>query len=78
MQIKVENLHKEIKQLRSEVNEIRSLMRGVFVDEEGEVREDVLKELAKARGTPKSKYIPHEEVEKWFGRLSGTRKRLRR
>ena len=78
MQIKVENLHKEIRRLRSEVNEIRSLVRGVFVDEEGVIREDALKELAKARITPKREYIHHEEVEKWFGRLSGTRKRLRR
>ncbi len=75
MQIRIENLHKELRRLRGEVNEIRSLVRGVFVDEEGVLSEHALKELAKARSTPKREYIPHEEVEKRLGKLSGTRKR---
>ena len=78
MRIHIENLHRELRRLRSEVTEMRFLMRGVFMDEEGIVRESVLRDLAKAKMTPKSKYIPHEEVEKWFGKSSGTRKRSKR
>ena len=61
--------------LRGEVKQILFLVKGFFVDEEGKLSDFALRELVKARSTPPEKYISHEEVEKWFGKLSGTRKR---
>ncbi len=77
MRIDIEKMHKELRELKGEVGQIRSLMRGIFIDEEGLLNRYALKELAKARSTSDNEYIPHEEVKKWFGKLSGARKHLK-
>ena len=54
-----ETLHKEVDEIRSNVKRILFI-----IENEGEVKESVLRELKTRSKTPKEEYIPHEEVRK--------------
>ncbi|MBI4010629.1 MAG: hypothetical protein HY361_05640 [Candidatus Aenigmarchaeota archaeon] len=57
--VKLETLHAEIEEIKSNVNKIL-----VILENEGEVREEVLGDLEEARHAPKGKYISHEDAKK--------------
>ena len=75
MRANIDTLHKELREIKTEVNKLNVLLQDVFMDREGRLNKTALKQLIKARNTPDEEYIPHEEVERWFGKLSGTRRR---
>ena len=54
----LETLHKEIREIKSDVEKILEIL------EEYELTEDAKKALAEARNTPEEEYIPHEDVKK--------------
>lgn len=55
----LETLHKEIDEIKGNVEKILFIL-----ENEGEVREEVLKALEEAKNAPEEKYIPHEDVKK--------------
>ncbi len=57
--VKLETLHAELDEIKGNVQKILFIL-----ENEGEVREEVLKELEEARNAPKEKYISHEKVKK--------------
>ena len=55
----IEVLHKEIDEIRGNVAKILFIL-----ENEGEVREEVIKALEEAKNAPEEKYIPHDDVKK--------------
>lgn len=55
----LETLHKEIDEIKGNVEKILFIL-----ENEGEVREDVLKELEERRDAPEEEYVSHEDVKK--------------
>ena len=55
----IETLHEEIDEIKGNVEKIL-----LILENEGEVREEVLKELEEAKNAPEDEYISHEEVKK--------------
>jgi len=68
-------LHREVDEIKSEVSKLNVLLQDVFMDREGRLTKYALRKLADARNTPEEEYIPHKEVKRWFGKLSGIRRR---
>ncbi len=56
----IEHVHQEVMELKREV----SLIKNILAEEE--LSEEAKDKLAKARKTPDSEYIDHEEVKKKF------------
>lgn len=54
----IEVLHKEIDEIKGNVEKILFIL-----ENEGEVREEVLEALEETKNTPREKYIPHEDVK---------------
>jgi len=59
MTITLETIHKEIKQMQSDLYLLKHIM-----EEEYELSEKTQEKLAKARKTPRSEYISHDHVKK--------------
>lgn len=57
--VELETLEKEIKEIKSDVGKILFIL-----ENEGEVREEVLKELEYAGKAGKEKYTSHEDVKR--------------
>ena len=55
----LETLHKEVSEIKTDVGRILFIL-----ENEGEVREKVWKELEEARNAPKEEYTSHEDVKK--------------
>ena len=55
----LETLHKEIDEIKGNVEKILFIL-----ENEGEVKEEVLEELEKARNAPREEYFSHEDVKK--------------
>ena len=54
----LESLHKEIQELKSDVEKILEIL------EEYELTDDAKKALSEARKIPESEYVSHEDVKK--------------
>ena len=55
----LETLHKEIDEIKSNVEKILFIL-----ENEGEVREEVLNDLEKVKTAPRNEYFSHEDVKK--------------
>ena len=58
-QVVIGHIHKDLEELRRDVDVIKHIL-----SEEGKLSEYAKKQLAKARKTPDSEYIKHEELKK--------------
>ena len=61
MEAAIETLHKDMKELKREVHEIKELL-----TRDPELREEIVRQLLEARKTPKSQYVSHEEMRREF------------
>lgn len=61
MSITLETLHKELHEMKTSVEKIKSML-----EEDYELSSTAKKELVEARKTPTSKYISQKDVEKRF------------
>lgn len=57
----LEHIHKDLKELKRDMAIVKHIL-----SEEHELSEEAQEKLAKARKTPDSEYIGHEEVRKRF------------
>ena len=57
--VKLETLHAEIEEIKGNVEKILFIL-----ENEGEIKEEVLKELEGAKKASKEEYISHENVKK--------------
>ncbi len=55
----LKTLHKEIDEIKADLGRILFIL-----ENEGEVKEEMLKELERARSAPKEEYISHERVKR--------------
>ncbi len=63
MQTTLEQLHKEVAEVKREVHEIRELL-----IQEPELREEVIEQIKQARKKIKTKFVTHEEMMKEFAK----------
>ncbi len=63
MQTTLEQLHREVAEVKKEVHEIRELLL-----REPELREEVIEKLKQARKEIKTNFIGHEEMMKKFAK----------
>lgn len=63
MQTTLEQLHKEVTEVKREVHEIRELLL-----QEPELREEVIEQIKQARKEIKTKFVTHEEMMKKFAK----------
>ena len=63
MQTTLEQLHKEVADVKKEVHEIRELLL-----HQPELREDVIEQIKQARKEIKTKFVTHEEMMKEFAK----------
>ena len=63
MQTTLEQLHKEVTEVKKEVHEIRELLL-----QEPEIREELIKQIKQARKEIKTKFVTHEEMMKEFAK----------
>ncbi len=63
MQTTLEQLHKEVAEVKKEVHEIRELL-----FHEPELREEVIEQIKQARKEIKTKFVAHEEIMKEFAK----------
>ena len=63
MQTTLEQLHREVADVKKEVHEIRELLL-----QEPEIREELIKQIKQARKEIKTKFVTHEEMMKEFAK----------
>ena len=63
MQTTLEQLHKEVTEVKREVHEIRELLL-----KKPELREEVIEQIKQARKEIKTKFVTHEEMMKEFAK----------
>lgn len=63
MQTTLEQLHKEVADVKREVHEIRELLLN-----QPELREEVIEQIKQARKEIKTKFVAHEEMMKEFAK----------
>ena len=63
MQTTLEQLHKEVAEVKQEIHEIKELLL-----REPEIREEVIEQIKQARKEIKTKFVTHEEMMKEFAK----------
>ena len=63
MQTTLEQLHKEVAEVKQEIHEIKELLL-----HEPELREQVIEQIKQARKDIKTKFVSHEEIMKEFAK----------
>ena len=63
MQTTLEQLHKDVTEVKREVHEIRELLL-----KQPELREEVIEQIKQARKEIKTKFVSHEEMMKEFAK----------
>ena len=63
MQTTLEQLHKEVSEVKKDVHEIKELLL-----HEPELREEVIEQIKQARKEIKTKFVTHEEMMKEFAK----------
>ncbi len=58
----IQSLRQEMHEVKTEVHEVKEMH--IQLDDEGELTEEAKERIEKARKTPISQYISHEEVKK--------------